>query len=126
MGRDSICAKGHDYEWLCCGSIPDSNILGVFPWDGKQLHFQDPGYPIRSFENSGQPWVWNWSEKMWLPDYHGILSITTQTNSTGHKRKRGNDDASGTQLHKRLSLSAITSVETLPLLPASRLSCRWA
>lgn len=68
--RDIICAKGHNYEWLCCGSIPESVITCVMPWDGKKLRVTDPGYPIRSFENSGQPWVFNWLKKMWIPDSH--------------------------------------------------------
>ncbi|KAH7359825.1 hypothetical protein BKA66DRAFT_372905, partial [Pyrenochaeta sp. MPI-SDFR-AT-0127] len=63
--RDIICAKGHDYEWLCCGNIPLSFITNVMPWDGKTLFHKNPGSPIRSFENSGQPWVFNWEKKMW-------------------------------------------------------------
>lgn len=91
--RDMICAKGHDYEWLCCGAIPDSRITGVWPWDGKALHYKDPGLPIRSFENSGQPWVWSWPKKMWLPDTFSTSAIAAQIEESGIKRKRTRDAA---------------------------------
>jgi len=92
--RDSICAKGHDYEWLSCGAISKSRIINIWPWDGKRkhLHTRDPGYPIRSLENSGQPWIWDMVKKMWMPDWVQKSDATEQAQDTGKKRKRDDDD----------------------------------
>ncbi|KAI4654935.1 uncharacterized protein J4E78_007114 [Alternaria triticimaculans] len=90
--RDSICAKGHDYEWLSCGSISDDRILNVWPWDGRKLHTRDPGRPIRSVANSGQPWVWDMPKTMWVPDWIRKSDVPEQAQDTGKKRKRNDDD----------------------------------
>ena len=90
--RDSICAKGHDYEWLSCGSISDDRIMNVWPWDGRKLHTRDPGRPIRSVANSGQPWVWDMAKTMWVPDWIRKSDVPEQAQDTGKKRKRNDDD----------------------------------
>lgn len=92
INRDVICAKGHNYEWLCCGSIPKSSIMNVMPWDGKDYHISDPGYPIRSFENSGQSWVFNWNKSMWLPDSFKRNPATLVDGRVGDKRKAVSDE----------------------------------
>ncbi|KAG9195627.1 hypothetical protein G6011_00748 [Alternaria panax] len=86
--RDSICAKGHDCEWLCCGPISDSRTVDVWPWDGKHFHTTDAGCPIRSFENSGQPWIWEKMKKMWIPDW---IRKSTVMDQTGNKRRQNDD-----------------------------------
>ena len=86
--RDVICAQGHDYEWLCCGGILESRVTGVWPWDGKQSHMIDPGYPIRSVEHSGQPWVWDWNKKMWLPDLFSVSAAQDECSKTKRQRAR--------------------------------------
>jgi hypothetical protein len=92
--RDSICAKGHDYEWLSCGPISQSRIINTWPWDGKlqRLHTTDQGAPIRSLENSGQPWIWDKVKKMWVPDWVCNSDVTDQPQGVGKKRKHNDDD----------------------------------
>ena len=121
--RNIICAKGHNYEWLACGKIPDALVEGVYPWNGKKVHFEDPGHPILSVENSGQPWVWDWGKKMWLPDCFGSPAINVQDKNTGDKRKRDNSSQNRglPKSHPQLSFSSITAVETVPIPPASEL-----
>jgi hypothetical protein len=122
--RDSICAKGHIYEWLSCGPISDSRIVDIWPWDGKRLHTVNSGRQIRSLANSGQPWIWNKVKKMWVPDWVQRSATTHEAQGAGKKREHEND---GDDSRKRsrtceckktrspLSMSTITFKETRPL-----------
>ncbi|CAN9374924.1 unnamed protein product [Alternaria alternata] len=128
--RDSICAKGHDYEWLFCGPIYDSRTVDVWPWDGSRLYMNGSRRPIRSFENSGQPWVWEKTKKMWVPDWvqKPLASDEAQDNSNKRKNDQDQHDEDKHDKRKRkccktcgctkkrplLSISAIMSTQTLP------------
>ncbi|EUC46049.1 hypothetical protein COCMIDRAFT_4794 [Bipolaris oryzae ATCC 44560] len=124
--RDVICAQGHDYEWLCCGGILESRVTGVWPWDGKQSHMIDPGYPVRSVEHSGQPWVWDWNKKMWLPDLFSASAAQGECFNT--KRQRTNHEPADDKNKKTavcecskarplLSMSNIQSDDSEPIYP---------
>lgn len=65
--RDYICAKGHDYEWLSCGSIAKSLIEKIMPFDDKILHPHRTTKIIRSLDST-EPWVWSWGEERWVLD----------------------------------------------------------
>ena len=65
--HDIIAAKGHNYEWLACGFIPESCILKMMPYDGKTLYEEDPNRVIRSIK-SAEPWVFGWTKRMWVLD----------------------------------------------------------
>ena len=64
---DRICAKGHAYEWLACGSIAKSLITRVMPWDGVRLH-RDPDVRIIRSIDSPNPWIFDQNTLMWRLD----------------------------------------------------------
>ncbi|KAF5853388.1 hypothetical protein GGP41_001953 [Bipolaris sorokiniana] len=106
--RDVICAKGHDYEWLCCGGILNSRVTGVWPWDGKQSHMIDSGSPIQSIEHSGQPWVWDWNKKMWLPDLFSASGAAAQSEGSNTKRQRTDDETTYDKNKKKKTTASLT------------------
>ncbi|XP_014556458.1 hypothetical protein COCVIDRAFT_99771, partial [Bipolaris victoriae FI3] len=122
--RDVICAKGHDYEWLCCGGIPKSIIEGVYPWDGKVLHMTDPGHPIRSFENSGQPWVWSWKKEIWLPELFSASANAAQSEGSNTKRQRTDEEAVIQDKNKKTKVSECSKAR--PLLSMSAVHTIWS
>ncbi|USP75522.1 hypothetical protein yc1106_02796 [Curvularia clavata] len=91
---DVICADGHTFEWLCCGAIPESRITGVWPYVKDRLYSTDPGVPIQSCENSGQPWHFNWKNKRWEPGVLLAPPPTTATTEPSPKRRRVDDGGS--------------------------------
>ncbi|KAH7562663.1 hypothetical protein BM1_02183 [Bipolaris maydis] len=120
--RDVICAKGHNYEWLCCGGILESRVTGVWPWDGKQSHMIHPGYSIQSTKQSGQPWVWDWKKKMWLPDL--FSASVAQSEGRGTKRQCTNDELAEDK--KKAKTTACECSKTRPLLSVSAVHTIWS
>lgn len=77
--HDAIAAKGHSYEWLACGFIPESRILKVMPFDGSILYEEEPRRIIRSID-SREPWVFDWSQKMWVLRYPMHATVNSHKN----------------------------------------------
>ena len=96
--RRMIMAKGHDYEWLSLGSIPESRILKVYPFDGKILHMTEGPNTVWSRE-SPEPWIYDFKIQSWRLDptlfnqakYPELCSATSASN----KRKRSDDGNEG-------------------------------
>lgn len=94
--RRMIMAKGHDYEWLSLGSIPESRIIKIMPFDGKTLHVGRGPSTVWSRE-SPEPWIYDWDLQSWRLDptlfnqakYPGLYPATTKPN----KRQRTDDDS---------------------------------
>jgi hypothetical protein len=64
---DYICAAGHSYEWLACGTIPKARVVSVMPFDGQTLFTERTTRIIRSLDST-EPWVWNWDQQRWVLD----------------------------------------------------------
>lgn len=62
-----ILHKGHDYEWLCLGSIEKAHITCVMPWDGKTLHPSE-GTRIVWSRSSPEQYVYNRELRQWRLD----------------------------------------------------------
>jgi hypothetical protein len=98
--RDCICSKGHTYEWLACGAIPESRVMRVMPYDGKTLYEEETTKIIRSL-HSTEPWVWSWGKKMWVLDAR-LTAIAEWRDMELHqvheKRKHSSDGDAGEEL----------------------------
>jgi hypothetical protein len=97
--RHMIMAKGHHYEWLALGIIPESRIVKVMPWDGAKLH-EHRGPDIVWSRSSAEPWIYDWDMESWrldpelfaLAKHRAATSFTSGTlGKTGKKRKRDGD-----------------------------------
>lgn len=64
---EGIMKKGHDYEWLCLGSIKKSLITRVMPWDGEVLHATE-GTDIVWSKYSPEHYIYDWGIKQWRLD----------------------------------------------------------
>lgn len=97
---DSICAKGHDYEWLACGVIEKSLVTKVMPWDGKVLHENRKPTIIRSL-SSTEPWVFNWDQQTWLldPTLTALARYRDEEVKQMRKRILDTDEARGEEMH---------------------------
>ncbi|KAJ4357032.1 hypothetical protein N0V95_002838 [Ascochyta clinopodiicola] len=62
-----IMAKGHTYEWLALGFIPESRIVDVMPWDGDRLHHVRGKQIVRS-KYSMDNWIFDWDKETWRMD----------------------------------------------------------
>ncbi|KAH7084434.1 hypothetical protein FB567DRAFT_82437 [Paraphoma chrysanthemicola] len=83
---DTICTKGHDYEWLACGFVPTSCIDRVMPWDGVMLHTTQDWRIVRSI-GSPDPWIWDWQLQMWRLDPRLYRTACFLAVYGGNKRK---------------------------------------
>ncbi|CAN9255089.1 unnamed protein product [Alternaria alternata] len=83
---DTICADGHDYEWLACGFIPKSRVTRVMPWDGTRLHRNPDVRIVRSID-SPDPWVFDWTTSMWRYDPRLYRTACFLSTYGGNKRK---------------------------------------
>ncbi|KAF1949417.1 hypothetical protein CC80DRAFT_540257 [Byssothecium circinans] len=83
--------KGHDYEWLACGVIPESRVRRVMPFDGVNLHEHPGPRPVVSLW-SQLPWVFNWELQMWRLDpklWDRAVTAWLQEDDEGKIKQRG-------------------------------------
>lgn len=64
---EEILKKGHNYEWLCLGSIKKAHVTCVMPWDGKVLHSRQTTRIVWS-RSSPQKYVFDWKQRQWRLD----------------------------------------------------------
>jgi hypothetical protein len=64
---EEILRKGHNYEWLCLGSIKKTQVTCVMPWDGKVLHPEERTRIVWS-RSSPQKYVFDWKQRQWRLD----------------------------------------------------------
>lgn len=97
--RHMIMAKGHDYEWLALGTIPESRIVKVMPWDGEELHYLHGPNVVWS-KSSPEPWIYDWDMESWRldPDLFALAKHRAANSGKsgtlskmGKKRKRNGD-----------------------------------
>lgn len=95
------CSKGHNYEWLACGSIKYARVSRVMPYDGKKLHKAPGPTPVRSNDNA-EPWRWEWNREVWYLENQHSLKRNLETSGledafgTARKRPRFGDGSTPT------------------------------
>ncbi|KAG9195616.1 hypothetical protein G6011_00737 [Alternaria panax] len=83
---NTICADGHDYEWLACSFIPKSCITRVMPLEGVRLHRNPDVRIVRSID-SPDPWVFDWNTSMWRYDPRLYRTACFLSTYRGNRRK---------------------------------------
>ena len=112
---DTVAAKGHDYEWLACGFIPESCIMRIMPWDGKKLHTNPDTRIVRSI-GSPDPWIFDQNTRMWRLDARLYRTACFLFVYGGNKRKAlakevGDDDKPPAKRQKTKKASKVQKAE---------------
>ncbi|KAI4649862.1 uncharacterized protein J4E79_009708 [Alternaria viburni] len=88
---DTICAKGHAYEWLACGFIRKEHVTRIMPWDGVRLHKEPDVRIIRSID-SPNPWIFDQNTSKWRLDPRLYRTACFLETYGGNKRKVSDEE----------------------------------